>query len=134
MWFNSWVLYFFFTIRNDFLRNFLNFFTGTNKISRIHGRNTQNFFSRIAYFHGIKYLFLSNICYIEISKKTNVSSWSENIKTHTCLMFLDNFTRARILNSYPNGFCSLRTVLALQGTLVILIDHDKNIRVPLSSF
>ena len=71
---------------------------------------------------------------IEISKKTNVRSWSENIKTQTCLMFLDNFTRAMILNSYPNGFCSLRSVLALQGTLVILIQYDKNIWVSLSSF
>ena len=71
---------------------------------------------------------------IEISKKTNVISWSENTKTQICLMFLDSLTRAMILNSYPNGFCSLRSVLALQGTLVILIQYDKNIWVSLSSF
>ena len=70
----------------------------------------------------------------EISKKTNVGSWSENMKTRTCLMFLDNFTRAMVLNSCPNMFCSLRSVLALQGTLVILIQYDKNIWVSLSSF
>ena len=54
--------------------NFLSFFLGTNKISRT---EHSEFFSREEhFFHGIKYLFLSNVCLVSHNRSITDGSVS----------------------------------------------------------